>query len=48
LTLSLPEAEIFIMNNDNLFIQVLTREGNSGKERETKRGWREHPLTVTG
>ncbi len=37
LTLSLPEAEIFIMSGIDL--QIFTREGATGRERETKQEW---------
>lgn len=36
------------MSNDNLYLQVLTRDVSNGKEREGRRGWTEHPLTATG
>ena len=44
MTLSLPEAEIFIM----IDLQIFTREGPSGRERERNQGWAEHPRGSMG
>ncbi len=45
--MSLPEAEIFIMMSD-LDLQIFTREGATGRERETNQDWVELPKDNRG
>ena len=46
LTLSLPQAEIFIMSD--LDLQIFTREATSGKEQESSAGWVEQSAKNDG